>query len=69
MTDQLQADWIPDAEFVRASKLMDLPNKVVNAVPWIGGLVLAYAWLTFTLRRFPYSAHGASRSAPSSSAS
>jgi small-conductance mechanosensitive channel len=54
MTEQLQADWIPDAEFVRASRLMEMPDRLVGAIPWIGGGFLAYSWLTFTLRRFPY---------------
>jgi small-conductance mechanosensitive channel len=50
----LQATQIGKSDFVRSSRIIDLLHRVVRVVAWILGLFFAYSWLTFGLRRFPY---------------
>ena len=51
---RLHATKIGDAEFVRSSRIIEFLDRVVSVVTWALGLFLAYSWLTFALRRFPY---------------
>jgi len=51
---RLQASKVADHEFVRASKIMEFLQRIVNVVVWLLVLFAAYTWLTFSLRRFPY---------------
>ena len=57
-----------DAEFVRSSRIMDFLHHVVTFVTWAIVIFVAYWWLTFSLRRFPYTRFWASRCADSCSA-
>jgi small-conductance mechanosensitive channel len=41
-------------ELVRASRAGDILRRFISAVAVLLGLVLTYFWLTFVLRRFPY---------------
>ena len=43
-----------DAEFVRSSRIMDFLHHFVTFVTWAMVIFVAYWWLTFSLRRFPY---------------
>jgi len=51
---RLHASKVGDDEFVRSSRIIEFLQRIVSAVVW--GLVLfaTYSWLTFSLRRFPY---------------
>ena len=51
---RLHAAKIGDAEFVRSSHIIEFVHRIIGMVTWAVALVLAYSWLTFTLRRFPY---------------
>ena len=51
---RLEATAMGDRDFVRASRIGDVIGVVVRLLSWAVGLALAYGWLTFTLRRFPY---------------
>ena len=51
---RLQAARIGNAEFVRSSRIIELFHRILGAVLWALGFTLAYLWLTFVLRRFPY---------------
>lgn len=44
-----------DTELVRASRIVELVSRAVSIAAAILALLLTYSWLTFTLRRFPYS--------------
>jgi small-conductance mechanosensitive channel len=43
-----------DAQLVRVSRASDLLKYAITALSVVVALVLAYSWLTFVLRRFPY---------------
>ena len=43
-----------DAEFMRSSRIMDFLHHIVTFVTWAIVIFVAYWWLTFSLRRFPY---------------
>jgi small-conductance mechanosensitive channel len=49
-----QLQRLPGAEVMRASRLLELLRHVVTLVSVGVALALAYSWLTFVLRRFPY---------------
>jgi small-conductance mechanosensitive channel len=51
---RLQATKVGDDEFMRSSRIVEFLQRLVSGVVW--GLVLfaTYTWLTFSLRRFPY---------------
>jgi small-conductance mechanosensitive channel len=49
-----QLERLPGGEVVRASRWPDFLHRVVTFSAGVVALVLAYAWLTFVLRRFPY---------------
>jgi small-conductance mechanosensitive channel len=51
---RLQATRVGDAEFVRSTRIIELLGRIIDVVTWIVGLFLLYSWLTFGLRRFPY---------------
>jgi len=51
---RLHATRVGDAEFVRSTRIIEYLEKLVSGVTWALGLLLAYFWLSFTLRRFPY---------------
>jgi len=53
-TRKLQASKVADDELVRSSRIIEFVQRIVSAVVW--GLVAfaTYSWLTFSLRRFPY---------------
>ena len=53
-SERLRATKVGDDEFVRASRIVEFLERLVSGVVW--GLVLftTYSWLTFSLRRFPY---------------
>jgi small-conductance mechanosensitive channel len=50
---RLEASAVRDVEFVRSSHILDALQRMVRLVAWAIGLVFAYAWLAFTLQRFP----------------
>jgi small-conductance mechanosensitive channel len=43
-----------EAEFVRSSRIMDFLHHFITFVAWAIVIFVAYWWLTFSLRRFPY---------------
>ena len=45
---------VGDDELLRSSRIFEFLQNVVSLVAWAIGLFLVYAWLTFSLRRFPY---------------
>ena len=45
---------VGNAEFVRSSRIIEFFHRILGAVLWALGFTLAYLWLTFVLRRFPY---------------
>lgn len=49
-----QLQRLPGAEVVRASRLTAAVRHLVGTVSGVAGLLLLYGWLTFVLRRFPY---------------
>ena len=49
-----QFERFPGANVIRATRLLDLMHYGVTFVSVVLGMLLAYAWLTFVLRRFPY---------------
>jgi small-conductance mechanosensitive channel len=51
---RLQATKFGTAEFVRSSRIIEFLNRSIGVVIWTLGLFFAYSWLTFGLRRFPY---------------
>jgi small-conductance mechanosensitive channel len=51
---KLQATQFGTDEFVRSSRIIELLKRVVGFVSWGVSLFVLYSWLTFTLRRFPY---------------
>jgi small-conductance mechanosensitive channel len=52
---QITASVKVDRELVRSSQIVDLLRALVTIVVVGIGLILTYQWLTFVLRRFPYS--------------
>jgi small-conductance mechanosensitive channel len=50
-----QLQRLPGAEVMRSSRVVEWLQLLVSAFAVGVGLVVAYAWLTFVLRRFPYS--------------
>lgn len=50
----LQETVVGDDEFVRSSRIIDFLHHLVTVVIWVIALFVAYSWLTFSLRRFPY---------------
>ncbi len=52
---RLAAAGVADRELVQSSHLLDFLKHTVSLVVLALGLVLTYQWLTFVLRRFPYS--------------
>ena len=52
---RLAAAGVADRELVQSSHLLDFLQHLVSFVVLVLGLVLTYQWLTFVLRRFPYS--------------
>ncbi|MGH9146998.1 MAG: mechanosensitive ion channel family protein [Vicinamibacterales bacterium] len=52
---RLAAAGVADREFVQSSHLLDFLQNLVSFVVLVLGLVVTYQWLTFVLRRFPYS--------------
>jgi small-conductance mechanosensitive channel len=44
----------PGGEVVRATRVLDLMRHAVTLISVVVGLLFAYSWLTFVLRRFPY---------------
>jgi small-conductance mechanosensitive channel len=51
---RLQGTRVGDAELVRSTRIIEYLERLVSMVTWVIGLVLAYFWLSFVLRRFPY---------------
>jgi len=51
---RLQATQFGTDEFVRSSRIVEFLKRVVGFVSWGISLFILYTWLTFTLRRFPY---------------
>jgi small-conductance mechanosensitive channel len=49
-----QLQRLPGGEVVRASRLRGLLRNLVTMVCVVAGLLVVYSWLTFVLRRFPY---------------
>jgi small-conductance mechanosensitive channel len=45
---------VADEEFVRLSRIAELLDRLVALVVWGVALFVGYWWLTFSLRRFPY---------------
>ena len=45
---------VRDEEFVRSSRIHEFLQHIINVVTWSIGLFFGYFWLTFALRRFPY---------------
>ncbi|HEX5214482.1 MAG TPA: mechanosensitive ion channel domain-containing protein [Vicinamibacterales bacterium] len=45
---------VGDEEFLRSSRILEFLQHIINVIAWSIGLFLAYSWLTFSLRRFPY---------------
>ena len=55
MTERrLRDSVVGNAQFVKATRIMDYPQRLVSLLMFIVDLFFAYAWLTFSLRRFPY---------------
>jgi small-conductance mechanosensitive channel len=52
---RLAAAGVADRELVQSSHLLDFLQHLVSFVVLVLGLVVTYQWLTFVLRRFPYS--------------
>jgi small-conductance mechanosensitive channel len=52
---RLQASPVGDLEFVRSSRLLEFVDRIVGGVAWGLSLFGGYLWLSFVLRRFPYS--------------
>ena len=50
----LQASTIGKAELVRSSRVIEFENRMIGVLTWALGLFFVYSWLTFGLRRFPY---------------
>ena len=51
---RLQASAVGDQEFLRSSRIVQILEGLVTFVTWVIGLVVAYEWVTFVMRRFPY---------------
>ena len=51
---RLHASKVADDEFVRSSRIIEFLQRIVSAVVWALVLFATYSWLTFSLRRFPY---------------
>lgn len=51
---RLQASTIGKAEIVRSSRVIEFEYRMIGVLTWALGLFFAYSWLTFVLRRFPY---------------
>ena len=49
-----QFERFPGADVLRAARLLDLMHYGVTFVSVMVGLLFAYGWVTFVLRRFPY---------------
>jgi small-conductance mechanosensitive channel len=49
-----QLERFPGAQVVRATRLIEFMRHAVMFVSVAVGLLFAYSWLTFVLRRFPY---------------
>ncbi len=45
---------VGDLEFLRAARVSVFVNRILAAVSWVLFAFFVYAWLTFSLRRFPY---------------
>jgi hypothetical protein len=52
---RLEASGVADREFLQSSRVLDLLQTLVTIGVVAIGFVLTYHWLTFVLRRFPYS--------------
>jgi small-conductance mechanosensitive channel len=50
----LQTTRVGNAEFVRSSRIIEFLHRIVSGLTVALGLFFAYSWLTFGLRRFPY---------------
>ena len=51
---RLQATPVGDLEFIRATRIVGLLQRLIGVATFAVGLFFAYSWLTFVLRRFPY---------------
>jgi small-conductance mechanosensitive channel len=51
---RLQASAVGDREFLRSARIVELLERLVTFVTGVLGLFVAYFWLTFVLRAFPY---------------
>ena len=51
---RLHASKVADDEFVRSSRIIEFLQRIVSGVVWVLVLFATYSWLTFSLRRFPY---------------
>jgi small-conductance mechanosensitive channel len=51
---RLQASAVGDREFLRSSRIVESLQGLVTFLAWALGLAVGYAWITFVLRRFPY---------------
>jgi hypothetical protein len=51
---RLHATKVGDDEFVRSSRIIEFLQRIVSGVVWALVLFATYSWLTFSLRRFPY---------------
>jgi small-conductance mechanosensitive channel len=51
---RLHGTMVGDEEFVRASRIFDLLDRLIKLMAWGVSLFVAYSWLTFSLRSFPY---------------
>ena len=51
---RLRASKVTDDEFVQSSRIIEFLQRIVSAVVWALVLFATYTWLTFSLRRFPY---------------
>jgi small-conductance mechanosensitive channel len=51
---RLQESRVGDQEFLRSSRIVDVLEGIITFLAWAVGLAFAYSWLTFVMRRFPY---------------
>ena len=55
MTERrLRGAALGHAQFVKATRIMDYPQRLIGLLMFVVDLFVAYLWLTFSLRRFPY---------------
>jgi len=45
---------VGDEEFLRSSRILEFLQNIVSVATWSVALFIGYFWLTFSLRRFPY---------------